>query len=86
MTTCRNTAGAAVCRAEYQLHRHDCDDGAAIEWGFEQINGNIQIAAITARARMKGLEELPSMQVLNGLYDWSNPLKVEPARLMALCR
>ena len=47
--------------------------------GLKQINGNIQIAAYDiARARNEGLEELAttSMQVLNGLYDWSNPVKV----------
>ena len=46
---------------------------------LKQINGNIQIAAYAPRGRgMKGLEELAttSMQVLNGLYDWSNPVKV----------
>lgn len=46
---------------------------------LRQINGNIQIAAYAPRGRgMKGLEELAttSMQVLNGLYDWSNPVKV----------
>ena len=46
---------------------------------LKQINGNIQIAAYAPRGQgMKGLEELAttSMQVLNRLYDWSNPVKV----------
>ena len=46
----------------------------------EQINGNLQIAAYAPRGRgMKALEEFGavSMQVMNNLFDWGEPVKVK---------
>ena len=46
----------------------------------EQINGNLQIAAYAPRGRgMKALEEYGavSMEVMNNLFDWGEPVKVK---------